>query len=218
MNGREGIDQALEIVPDIIISDIMMPEKDGYEVCDTLREDIRTSHIPIILLTAKADRDAKLEGLKVGADAYLTKPFDKEELGIRLHKLLELRRNLQARYSNLESIGPVEKESLNKEEKFLQELHHLLEDHLSEEGFGIAQLCRKMGMSRTQLHHKIKALTGKSTSIFIRSIRLKKAKELLRNSDLNVSEVAYEVGFRTPVYFTQVFTEEVGVSPSRYRG
>ncbi|NND32487.1 MAG: response regulator, partial [Saprospiraceae bacterium] len=217
MNGKDGIDQAREIVPDIIISDIMMPEKDGYEVCATLKEDIRTSHIPIILLTAKADQQAKREGLKTGADAYLTKPFDKEELVIRIDNLLALRRKLQTFYNNLELAQPIDSSTLTKEEHFLQELQQTIEENLSNENFSISYLCRKMAMSRSQLHNKLKALTGLSASHFIRAIRLEKAKKYLQDSDLNISEVAYEVGFRTPVYFTQVFTEEVGVSPSRYR-
>jgi CheY-like chemotaxis protein len=217
INGNEGIEQALEMVPDIIISDIMMPEADGYEVCATLKDDIRTSHIPIILLTAKADQQAKLEGLKTGADAYLTKPFDKEELEIRIASLLALRRKLQAHYGNL-NVADVTDKTLTKEEQFLFDLRQTLISNLSDEGFGIAQLCRKIGMSRSQLHNKLKALTGLSASIFIRTIRLEKAKVLLQDSDLNISEIAYEVGFRTPAYFTQIFTEEVGLSPSRYRG
>ncbi|MEZ5045237.1 MAG: two-component regulator propeller domain-containing protein [Saprospiraceae bacterium] len=217
MNGQEGIEQALEIVPDVIISDLMMPEKDGYEVCAALKKDIRTSHIPIILLTAKADQDAKLEGLKAGADAYLVKPFDKKELNIRLEKLLDLRRQLQARYSNLQSTAQAEAQSLSKEDMFLKDLREAVEENLSDESFGVVQLCRKVGMSRSQLHNKLKALTNQSASIYIRAIRLEKAKELLRNTDLNISEVAYEVGFRTALYFTQVFSEEVGVAPSVFR-
>jgi signal transduction histidine kinase/ligand-binding sensor domain-containing protein/DNA-binding response OmpR family regulator len=216
-NGREGIEQALEIVPDIIISDIMMPEQDGYEVCVTLKADIRTSHIPIILLTAKVDRDSKLEGLKSGADAYLPKPFDKEELKIRLAKLLELRQQLQDRYGNFEVAPEVEKASMSIEDLFLHDLRMTIEDNLSDEGFGIAQLCRKIGMSRSQLHNKLKALTGQSASHYIRAVRLERAKDLLRQTDLNISEVAYKVGFRTPIYFTQAFTETVGVAPSIFK-
>jgi len=205
---------AFETVPDIVISDMMMPEKDGFELCQTLKQDIRTSHIPIILLTAKADIDSKLEGLSHGADAYLAKPFHPKELDIRLQKLIELRRQLQNRHGQQLS-GNAKSDSL--EDEFLARLHTTLHEHLSDENFGIQQLCREIGMSRTQLHRKIKALTNKSTSLYIRSIRLAKAKELLRTTDMNVSEVAYEVGFSNPVYFTQVFSEEFGVPPSGMR-
>lgn len=217
LDGQDGTEKALEIVPDIIISDIMMPKKDGLEVCATLKEDIRTSHIPLILLTAKADRDAKLKGLKAGADAYLAKPFDQEELDIRLEKLLDLRRRLQIRYSKLSYAGLDSTQSLSREELFLINLRETIEEHLSDESFGIAQLCVKIGLSRSQLHNKLKALTGQSTSIYIRTVRLEKAKELLLNTNLDISEIAYEVGFRTPLYFTQIFSKEVGVAPSVFR-
>lgn len=217
LNGQEGIDLALEIVPDIVISDLMMPEKDGYEVCAALNADVRTSHIPIILLTAKADQDSRIAGLKSGADAYLAKPFDKEELYVRLEKLLELRRRLQARYSDPAAISTVEEKSMSKEELFLRDLRKIIEENLSDQSFGVMQLCRKIGMSRSQLHNKLKALTGQSTSLYVRAVRLEKAKTLLRTTDMNISEVAYEAGFRTPVYFTQVFTKDVGVSPRQFK-
>lgn len=216
-NGREGIEQALDIVPDLIITDVMMPEKDGYELCALLKEDIRTSHIPIVLLTAKADQNDKLEGLKAGADAYLAKPFDKAELEIRLLKLLQLRRDLQTHYARVLLEEDGEAGSSSKENRFLKKLRTVILDHLDDEGFGIAQLCREIQLSRGQLHNKLKALTGQSTSIFIRSVRLESAKTLLRETHLNISEIAYRVGFRTPLYFTQTFTETEGMSPSVYR-
>lgn len=216
-NGQEGIEQALEIVPDIIISDIMMPMKDGYEVCATLKEDIRTSHIPIVLLTAKADQPSKIGGLKAGADAYLTKPFDKEELDIRLKKLLELRRQLQRHYNQGQPWENTGDRPLSKEELFLRDLRKAVEGHLADEDFGIVQLCREMGMSRSQFYSKIKALTGQSAALYLRAVRLEKAKQMLLQTDLNVSEVAFEVGFRTSGYFTQSFTEEMGMSPTAFR-
>ncbi len=217
-NGREGIDRALELVPDVVLSDVMMPEVGGFELCDTLKKDVRTSHIPIILLTAKADQASKVEGLKEGADAYLTKPFDKEELQVRLKKLIELRRHLLERYDEeartARFLKPGSSSAYPREDAFLQQIQDTLVAHIDEQDFGIPELCAALGMSRTQLHRKIKALTGKSTSIYLRSLRLAKARELLENSDLNVSEVSYEVGFRSPTYFSQAFSEEYGVPPS----
>lgn len=213
-NGKEGIDKAIELLPDIIISDVMMPEKNGYELCRTLKQNPCTSHIPIILLTAKADINSKLTGIEVGADAYLPKPFNPKELNIWLKKLIELRRQLQNHYS--QNISKI-KVSGNLEEQFLSSLNEIIKNNLSDENFGIQSLCKAICMSRTQLHRKIKALTNKSTSIYIRSIRLAKARELLKNKDLNISEIAYEVGFTNPVYFTQVFSEEFGVPPSEMR-
>lgn len=210
-NGQEGIDIALETVPDLIISDVMMPEKDGYELCETLKEDIRTSHIPIILLTAKTDLASKISGLKTGADAYLTKPFEQEELLVRLEKLFELRQKLQARYQNIEPAKTPE----NKEDEFIQKVREVILNNLSDESFGIVQICRAISLSRAQLHNKLKALTGLSTSHFVRSIRLKKAHELLISSELNVSEVAYEVGFKNPSHFSTSYLEEFGFPPSK---
>ena len=217
-NGQEGIDKAIEIVPDIIISDVMMPEKDGYEVCKALKEDTRTSHIPIVLLTAKATTEDRLTGLRRGADAYLTKPFNKEELFIRLDQLIEVRRKLRERYSNIkEGDLPPPEEEYNQEDSFIQSLREAVEANLSDEDFGITELCRSVNLSRTQVHRKLKALTGKSASAFIRSIRLNKAKTLLLSSDLTVSEIAYDVGFHDPNYFSRTFNDEFGMPPSAIR-
>ncbi|GJM34947.1 MAG: hybrid sensor histidine kinase/response regulator [Saprospiraceae bacterium] len=223
-NGKIGIEKALEHIPDLIISDVMMPEKNGYEVCDTLKNDEKTSHIPIILLTAKADASSRLTGLKTGADAYLSKPFDREELLIRLENLLEVRRKLKARYKNLAHASPLDEkeghlaEEAPLEDAFLLKARQIVEDNLGNNQFSIEQFCQKMAMSRMQLHRKLSALTDQSASHFIRGIRLQQSKVLLRQSlDVTISEVAYEVGFNDPKYFSRVFTEEFGVSPSAFR-
>ena len=212
-DGKEGIDKAIEIVPDIIISDVMMPVKSGYELVATLKSDQRTSHIPIILLTAKADDDAKLSGLEKGADAYLTKPFNRRELTIRLQKLIELRQQLQERFRRAEDAVP----GVDPESEFIKRVKEEITKNIDDEYFGINELCKAIGMSRAQLHRKIKALTGRSTSIFIRSIRLHKAKTLLLHSDLNISQVAFEVGFSDPKYFSKTFNEEFGQTPKAFR-
>jgi DNA-binding response OmpR family regulator/two-component sensor histidine kinase len=223
-NGAMGIETAIENVPDIIISDVMMPEKDGFEVCEALKNDERTSHIPIILLTAKATVKDKIAGLTRGADAYLAKPFEKEELFIRLEKLVDLRKKLKIRYSNFHkeevlniSTKPDPFIHTEMEDAFLLKLKKLMEDNLNDSDFGIPQICRGMAMSRAQLHRKITALTGKSTSIFIRSLRLHHAKKLLLTTDLNISEVAYDVGFKDPNYFSRTYAEEFGETPSETR-
>ena len=216
-NGQTGIDKAIELVPDIIVSDVMMPEKDGFEVCSTLRQDERTSHIPIILLTAKADISSKLQGLEKGADAYLAKPFNKEELNIRLKKLLELRQALQQRYGNLAVLKKTSIQSPTPEDAFLAKIRDLIEKHISDPSYGQVQVCKAIGMSRSQLFRKVKALTGRSASLFVRSIRLQKARELLLTTDLNVSEIAYDIGFTSPAFFTRAFSEEFGMPPSDVR-
>ena len=217
-NGQEGIEKAFGHIPDLVVSDVMMPEMDGFEVCRTLKTDERTSHIPVILLTAKADMTSKIEGLKHGADAYLAKPFNKEELLVRLEKLIELRRELQERYGRNDIfLKNVISQPLSLDEIFLQKVIGIVEANLADEDFGMHELCRAVHMSRSHLFRKLKALTGKSTTVFIRSIRLGKARELLETTGLNVSEVAYGVGFSNPKYFSRVFQEEFGIPPSEVR-
>lgn len=217
-DGQAGIDLAIEKIPDLIISDLSMPRRNGYEVCQTLRTDIRTSHIPIVLVTASAEDEARISGLEWGADAYLSKPFNRKELAVRLEKLHEVRMQLQARYSSLEPSsykGNVTSRPSEREEAFLFKLREVVEARLDDENFGIAELCKAMAMSRSQLHLKIKALTNSSTSHYMRAIRLHKAKEILTTSDLSISQTAFEVGFKSPEYFTRLFTKEFGVPPSK---
>ncbi len=217
-NGQEGIDQAVETIPDLIISDIMMPVKDGLQLCETLKANVRTSHIPIILLTAKVTQDDKVKGLTYGADAYLNKPFDKKELLVRVEKLIELRRSLQSLYAS----GAVEasKEGngqADRENEFLVQLKEKVVPELGNAGFTIPELATAMGMSQIQVYRKLKALTGQTPSQFIRRIRLEKGKELLQDEKRTVAEVAYDVGFTDPNYFSKTFHEAFGVPPGEYR-
>jgi len=217
-NGRIGIDKAIETIPDLIITDVMMPEVGGYEVCDTLKTDERTSHIPIIMLTAKADMASKIAGLKRGADAYLAKPFDKDELMIRMERMVERQQKLAAYFSNhqhAEVAETIEAEVIKVEDVFIQKVKTILEKNYSDEGFALPQLCSKIGMSRSQLFRKMKALVNESPSAFIRNYRLEKAKELLEKGELNVSEVAWKVGFGNLAHFSKAFQERFGVSPSQ---
>lgn len=223
LNGQQGIDQAIKLIPDIIISDVMMPEKDGMEVTQILKEDERTSHIPIVLLTAKADMESKLEGLERGADAYLAKPFNKEELLIRLRKLLELRQKLQQYYLSLASkeVATNQSEDISTQRKvedvFVLKVRSIIEDHLIDYNLNVQKLSREVGVSRAQLHRKLTALTGYSANRFIRFIRLSKAKELLQNQELTIAAVAYDTGFNDPDYFIRVFRKEIGETPGQYR-
>ncbi|MDN3204114.1 hybrid sensor histidine kinase/response regulator transcription factor [Algoriphagus sediminis] len=216
-NGLQGIHQAIEIIPDIIVCDVMMPEKDGFEVVERLKEDERTSHIPIILLTAKADMESRLAGLERGADAYLTKPFNKSELEIRLRKLIEVRQRLITRYEGLKTLPEPKTSAELKEDAFLKKVRGLIESEMGNEEFGISEICKVLGVSRTQLHRKLKALTNKSTSQVIRTIRMQEAMRLLENFSLNISEIGYEVGYSNPSHFTQEFIKEFGEAPSFYR-
>jgi signal transduction histidine kinase/DNA-binding response OmpR family regulator len=214
-DGQSGIDQAIKNVPDIIISDVMMPEKNGYELCEVIKQDERTSHIPIILLTAKATQADRVDGLKHGADAYLTKPFDKEELQVRLQKLVEMRQQLQLRYAN-PNLAKTSIAAPSIEDIFLQKLHEQIEAHLSDSEFGVTQLVESIPLSQMQLYRKLKALTGKTPSQFMSSYRLQRALELLKIGELNVSEIAYEVGFADPSYFSRMFQKEFGRNPSQF--
>lgn len=216
-DGQTGIEKAVEIIPDIIISDVMMPGKDGFEVCDALKKDVRTSHIPIVLLTARATIEDRISGLERGADAYMAKPFHQAELSAQLQNLLDSRRHLQARYRNLDA--PVSQAGPNEkvEDAFLFKLRSLIESDIGNADLSIDHLCRRMAMSRMQLHRKIKALTDRSTALYVRSIRLQRARCLLATTGLNVSEAAYAVGFDDPKYFSRVFAEEFGVAPSEVK-
>ena len=215
-DGGQGIDAAINSIPDIIISDVMMPVKDGFEVCETLKQDERTSHIPIVLLTAKATETDRIEGLSHGADAYLTKPFNKEELFVRLEQLIKIRQQLQEKYSKVE-ITLTEKEQPQGEEIFLKKAIEAIEKQMDNPQFDPALLAVGLNISESQLYRKLKALSGKSTSVFIRGIRLSAAKKLLETTTLHISEIAYQCGFNNPAWFSRVFKDEFGVSPSGHR-
>ncbi|MEL6650905.1 MAG: ATP-binding protein, partial [Bacteroidota bacterium] len=216
-NGQLGIEKALETIPDIIISDVMMPEKNGFEVCQRLKSDVRTSHIPIILLTAKAEQSSKLSGLQYGADAYLLKPFDKAELLIRLQKLVEIRRVLHDKYRGNGVLAAPENIELSLEDTFLSSLRHATTLHMSKPEMTLALIAKDMNMSSMQLYRKLKAIANITPSLFVRAVRLKRAAQLLQSTDLNVSEVAYEVGFNDPAYFSRAFKDEFGQSPSDFK-
>lgn len=217
-NGQEGIDIAIEQIPDIIISDVMMPKKDGFEVLQALKHDIRTSHIPIVLLTAKADVESRIEGLQYGADAYLAKPFDKRELTTRIRELIRMRLHLQARYQTYPPIEITQNTMEGKEDAFIRNVRQIIEQNMENEDFGTLQLCKELNISRTQLHRKLTAVMGIPTATFIRTLRLKKAMALLRMGDLNVSEVGYSVGFSNSSHFTQAFTKYFGAPPVSFKG
>lgn len=222
-DGQAGIDKAIEIVPDVIISDVMMPEKDGFELCRTLKEDTRTSHIPIILLTARADMPSRLEGLEGGADAYLIKPFNEEELEISLRKSLELRQRLRERYAQdtpsllgKAGVGSPDK-IFSKEDIFIKNLHQVLEECYSNEKFTIPELAKLLQLSHAQLGRKMNALLSTSPQLYLRRFRLQKAYHLIKNTDLPIKEVAFQTGFEDPAYFSNIFLEEFYQRPSDLR-
>ncbi len=213
LNGRSGLSLAYEQIPDLIISDVMMPEMDGFQLCEKIKADVRTSHIPVILLTAKSTQADRLIGLREGADAYLVKPFLKEELFVRIEKLLESREKLRKHYQRFETL-PLEQV---EENRFLKEIRDHLEANLNNENHQIENLASAMHVGRVQLFRKLKALTGKSYTQLLREIRIHRAKQLLTRTDLTISEIAQEVGYRDGSYFSKVFKKEVGVSAVKFR-
>ncbi|MDR1202351.1 MAG: response regulator [Tannerellaceae bacterium] len=218
--GSEGCKAAFTHIPDIIVSDVMMPGMDGITFCQQIKEDVRTSHIPIILLTAKDSLQDKEEGYKSGADSYLTKPFSASLLHSRINNLLETRKKMAAQFILHASPGDksaVFKESLNiLDNEFLENLTQLIEKNLESEKMDISYLSNKLFMSSSTLYRKVKALTGISTNEFIRKIKMKNAEQLLLTGKYNISEVAFMVGMGSPIYFRQCFKKEFGISPSEY--
>ena len=225
-DGKEGIEIATEIIPDLIITDVMMPYVDGFEMCRRLRSDERTSHIPIIMLTAKADLESKMIGLERGADAYLEKPFNKEELLLRIKKLLELRKNLQQYYSSQINQTVISENNTEElcapkiditENEFVKKVRETVEAHLEDVNFTVEHLCKYIFMSHSQLHRKLDALTGFSPNKFIRTVRLNKAKELLMDNQKSIAAVSLDCGYNDPGYFARVFKQEFGITPNEWR-
>ncbi|HSI77511.1 MAG TPA: two-component regulator propeller domain-containing protein [Lunatimonas sp.] len=215
-NGKTGVEKAVELMPDLILSDVMMPELDGVSLSDQLKKDERTSHIPIILLTARADEDSKLDGLETGADDYLTKPFQVEELLLRIKNLITSRKRLREKYSRSFSLEPSEITVTSTDERLLTRLLSIMEDNLSNPEFDVERLSREIGMSRVNLHRKLKALIDQAPTEFIRTFRLKRAAYLLSKNYGNISEVAFNLGFNSLTYFSRSFKQYYGVTPSEF--
>ncbi|MFB3041509.1 MAG: ATP-binding protein, partial [Candidatus Poribacteria bacterium] len=213
-DGSDGVAAATETIPDLVISDVMMPKMDGYQLCKALKTNEKTSHIPVILLTAKAGESDKLEGLEIGADDYLSKPFNSKELHARVHNLIEVRRQLRERFRREGLLQPREVEITSVEEAFLQKLMSVIEKNLAEEDFNPEALSNQLHMGLRQLQRKIRALTEQTPSDFIRTIRLQRAKQMLEQGAGTVSEIAYQVGFNDLSYFSKSFRKEFGRLPS----
>ncbi|MBN2519065.1 MAG: response regulator [Bacteroidales bacterium] len=218
-NVPDGL-KAMEIAQnshiDLIVSDIMMPKLDGIELCTKLKSDLNSSHIPIILLTAKNSLESKIEGYKIGADDYIEKPFDMGLLKVRIKNIIESRRKLRLKFSLEISPKLNEITSTSTDEKFLQKAIKNVEEFMNDTSFDVTKLVKEMGVSRSLLHKKLKALTNMSTTEFIRLCRLKKSIHYLKHDNLNISEVAYEVGFNDPKYFSRIFKKHFGVTPTEY--
>lgn len=217
-NGKEGIEKALLLIPDLIVTDVMMPVMDGVVMTNELKKNEKTSHVPVIMLTAKATAESKIEGLKTGADDYLVKPFDGDELIARIQNLIEQRQKLRELYSKkIISIKPDKVEVQSQESVFLEKIRTAIDENLDNEMFGVVGLANAVNMSRSQLHRKLKALTGDAPNELIRNFRLERARELLQKNAGNITEVAFMTGFSSPAYFSKCFNDRYGFSPTEIK-
>lgn len=215
-NGKQGVDLALQEIPDIIISDVMMPEMDGFELCKILKQDINTSHIPIVLLTAKSTMENQIEGTKIGADSYISKPFSTRLLDVKIEGLLNFNEVLKNKYASDVFASTRDIVKNRKDQKFLDQLITLIEDNIDNNEFTVAQLCKELGLGRTNLYKKVKSLTGQSLGQFSLTLKLKKAAKILVSEDVSITEVIYRVGINSNSYFTKAFKAQFGVTPSEY--
>ncbi len=215
-NGDQGIEIALNEIPDLIISDLMMPKTDGLQLCQKLKEDERTSHIPILLLTAKADLDSKLKGYRHGADDYIAKPFNLQELLVRVENLIANRKRLQEKFVHQMSLKPSMISVASADERFLKKSMEIVETFISDTNFGVEIFAKEIGVSHTQLNRKLQAITGLNPNEFIRHMRLERAHDLLKQKVGNVSDVAYQVGFNNLSYFSKIFKEKYGMTPIEF--
>jgi DNA-binding response OmpR family regulator len=215
-DGQKGLDVARELVPELIITDIMMPRMDGLSFVRHVRQDALISHVPVIILTARAGAEDRIEGLLTGVDAYLTKPFSTRELLVRADNLIRLRRMLRERFSTATVIKPSEVSVVPMDQAFLARVMAAIEENLGESEFGVEQLAAAVTMSPTHLHRKLTALVGQAPGQLIRSMRLQRAADLLAARAGTVNEIAYKVGFSVPENFSRSFRKQFGVSPTEY--
>jgi signal transduction histidine kinase/ligand-binding sensor domain-containing protein/DNA-binding response OmpR family regulator len=215
-NGREGLDQARKLLPDLIVSDIMMPEMDGFDLCKHLRKDINTSHIPVVFLTAKTMKDDEIKGLKLGAVDYITKPFDLTTLKLKLKNILQTKQHIQEKLRTNMLLEPEEIELTSLDETFLKDIVDAVTKNLDNPTFDVELLSKEVGMSSNQVYRKIKSLTGQTAKEFIRSQRLKTSASMLLQKKRSISEIIYMVGFSSPSYFARCFKDQFGCTPSEF--
>ena len=206
---------AIEHIPDVILSDVMMPQKDGYQLCHDLKKNTKTSHIPIIMLTAKAGQNNKIEGLTQGADAYMIKPFSSDELLLKIKNLIDSRKKIWEHFNAMDLAVIKDLDVMSIDDTFLQNVIKAIRSNLDNELLSVEDLAKEVGFSRAQLHRKLKALCNKSANQLIIEMRLNEAKRMLENKLGTVSEIAYSVGYSNMSYFTKSFKEKFGLLPSK---
>jgi DNA-binding response OmpR family regulator len=215
-NGKQGLETALTILPDLIVSDVMMPQMDGFEVCNQLKNNILSSHIPIILLTALSDTDKKIGGYSSGADAYITKPFDEKILLAQIENLIRSRAKLREVFSVSDSEWVSGMAHLSSDRLLIEKAGFIVEQHLNDKNFIVDHLAVKLNISTSSLYRKLKTLTNQSPTEFVRYIRLKKAIKLMADGNSNVDEIGFAIGFNSHSYFTSSFKKQFGKTPSEY--
>jgi YesN/AraC family two-component response regulator len=216
-DGKEGYEMISRIIPDIVISDVIMPKMDGYELCEKIKENSKTCHIPIILLTANNASEHIVSGYEKGADAYVTKPFDMTIIKAQISRLIKNRELIREKYMTHNFMVEVSTSNLSRDDEFIVKLRQLLEENLSESDFNVKKLSSDLNISTTHLYRKLKALTGLSPVEFIRIFKLQKACELLSNSNYSIKEIGYRLGFNNLSYFVKCFREQFEVTPSAFR-
>ena len=221
-DGTSGIEKALESIPGLILTDVAMPGKTGYELTAVLKNDTRTSHIPIAMLTAKVEQTDRIEGHRRGANAYISKPFDEQELLLVLQNLLQLQAQWKARYKGYLTsqtnplVSSQPEEAVQSEDQFMRKLHDLFEAHYTDDGFNLEKLCQLLNMSSSQLDRKLRVLTEESPMQMLRSFRLHKARLLiLQAPHISIKEVCFRTGFKSPAHFSRLYAKAYGAPPSR---
>ena len=217
-NGAQGLEIALNVIPNIILTDVVMPVMDGIEFCQKIKTKTATSHIPVLLITAKSSQESEFQGLRHGADDYIRKPFDIELLHLKLNNIIKRRDELRKRFNREITLKPKEITVTSTDERFLRQAIEIVEKHMMNSDFNVEMMVKEMGYSRSNLYLKFKEITGLSSSEFIRNIRLKRAVQLFDQSDLSVKEIMYKTGFNTASYFSKCFKKQFGVIPSEYVG
>ena len=215
-NGEEALELAIHAIPNLIVSDMMMPNMDGMQLTEKLKADERTSHIPVILLTAKNDQSSRLEGLKTGADDFLTKPFSKDELLIRMKNLIQQRKLLAERFRERILVPTTSTQDVSLDDRFLQKIRAIIEANMSDASFSVEQLAEQAHFNRTQLLRKLKGLTGLSPNDFIKDLRLKKAADMIRQNTDTITQIGYAVGFNDQSYFSKCFKKQFGITPKEF--
>lgn len=215
-DGEEGEQCAIDKNPDLIISDIMMPKVDGIELCRRVKTNVQTSHIPVILLTARTADDIKINSYEVGADSYMSKPFNFDMLMVRIEKLIEQQEKRKQEFSKNIEVNPSLITITSVDEELIQRALEYIEKNMDNTEYAVEELSRDLGMTRMNLYRKLQSITGNTPSDFIKSIRLKRAAQLLQGSRLTMAEVADRVGFSSASYFTKCFKEMFGVTPTQY--